>query len=174
MKNEVDPRSNGFTLIELLVVVLIIGILSAIALPQYQFAVERSRAAEAAINVKALANACEMYYLANGDYPFKGPIATEEELQALDVQVRDVNNFRLDTYYKVYVGLQRKAPGPYYMISQTMRNQRSSEWAARKLTCNTAEMADSNSVSSKICKTLCGTDTLHRVWGSGEFGCEIG
>ena len=57
---------RAFTLIELLVVVLIIGILSAIALPQYTIAVEKSRMAEALQNMTSLQRAIDIYLMENG------------------------------------------------------------------------------------------------------------
>lgn len=60
-------NNKGFTLIELLVVVLIIGILSAIALPQYETAVEKARLTEGLINAKAMVDATQRYLQANPD-----------------------------------------------------------------------------------------------------------
>jgi len=62
-------KKQGFTLIELLVVVLIIGILSAVALPQYQKTVEKSKSAQAVTMLKSVYQAAEEYYLANGTWP---------------------------------------------------------------------------------------------------------
>lgn len=80
---------KGFTLIELLVVVLIIGILSSVALPQYQKAVKKTRLMRLAPLIKAMADAEEAYYLANGQYT---PFSSELDVSWPQGTLRGVSN----------------------------------------------------------------------------------
>ena len=70
---------RAFTLIELLVVVLIIGILSAIALPQYERTVLRSRYVQGQVLVESIYTAEQVYYMANGKYA--------DDIDDLDISV---------------------------------------------------------------------------------------
>lgn len=65
------PNKQAFTLIELLVVVLIIGILAAVALPQYQKAVEKARAAEAITLINNIQKSVDALCLFNPDFNYE-------------------------------------------------------------------------------------------------------
>lgn len=64
-----DFREGGFAFIELLVVILIIAILAAIAVSQYQKTVVKSKNARMKQFVQTVANAVKIYYLDHGEYP---------------------------------------------------------------------------------------------------------
>lgn len=60
--------ARGFTLIELMITVMIVGILAAIAIPQYQQFVTKSRRAEAKAGLARVQGALERYFTVNNTY----------------------------------------------------------------------------------------------------------
>lgn len=72
-------KNHGFTLIEMLATVLIVGILAAVALPQYQKAILKSRFVALMPGLSALRDGEESFYLANRHYTMN--------MRELDVKV---------------------------------------------------------------------------------------
>ena len=85
----------GFTLIELLVVVLIIGILAAVALPQYTKAVERSRTAEAIQRMGDVATALQIAYMQNGSFPANHSAADFKNMDLTFGDSLDTNSYTI-------------------------------------------------------------------------------
>jgi prepilin-type N-terminal cleavage/methylation domain-containing protein len=81
-------KSEGFTLIELLVVIIIIGILSAIALPSFLNQASKARASEARTNVGAINRSQQAYYLENQGFG--------QNITALGIGITNSDNYTYD------------------------------------------------------------------------------
>ncbi len=73
--------ANGFTLVELLIVAAILGILAAVAVPNFMEASVRAKVARVSSDMRAMATAVEAYRVDCGMYPLNGVLNADGSVQ---------------------------------------------------------------------------------------------
>ena len=152
-------NKKGFTLIELLVVVLIIGILAAMAMPQYFKAVERSRMTEADQLLSSIAQAQQRKYLQINKYT--------QDYGTLDVAPKGASGATFYTKGSTGNGFAVTMSGTTYSAGKATATRQtgggnlqykytlSRYYASDKTTCDGT--GDAN--GSSLCADFCGIDT---------------
>lgn len=85
-----NPQSAGFSLVELTIVVVILGVLSMMAVPRYQTAVERAKAAEAFTYLSQIEGAQERHNARTGEYA--------KNLNGLDIKIAKPKHFQVGNF----------------------------------------------------------------------------
>ncbi|MDP8244176.1 MAG: prepilin-type N-terminal cleavage/methylation domain-containing protein [Candidatus Hinthialibacter antarcticus] len=93
-------KQSGFTLIELLIVVAIIGILAAIAVPNFLNAQIRAKVARCVSDMKTLETALEMYQMDAGDYPpYGGQTPNVRRWYVLTSPIAYISSIPIDPFF---------------------------------------------------------------------------
>ena len=167
MKNANISRLGGFTLIELLVVVLIIGILAAMAMPQYFKAVERTRMAEAVTLIDSVVKAQRRKFMQTNRYAesFEGLDVSPKGATGIDYHTkgdlrtgRGGNGFRINLDWSGFtsgaVSAFREFNGRYEDSSLQYKYILRREYQSDNVTCH-----GMNQAGQELCADFCGIDT---------------
>ena len=169
MKNANLSRLGGFTLIELLVVVLIIGILAAMAMPQYFKAVERSRMAEAVTLMDSITQAQRRKFLQTNRYA--------RRFEGLDVSPKGAtggiyftkgdprtgegggNGFRIDLDPLTEFNSSAVSAGRVFDGDSLSGSLQYRYWLTRRYQSDNVACAGFNYAGRELCADFCGIDS---------------
>ena len=159
-------RNSGFTLIELLVAILIIGVLAAIALPQYYYMTNLAKTKTQMSIIRTIADADERYYLVNGKY-------IDHNIGLLDVTVPNYPNidYWLADDYVTIRNTNNDIRISYALINTEKIPQKHffcyyyyTQWPGTSLSVEAKE---------KICRKICGSEIQNNFPMSYHKGCII-
>ncbi len=154
-------KKKGFTLIELLVVVLIIGILAAVALPQYQRAVDKAKFTQAHLVLKSIVRAQRVFWLANGRY------ATNwGELTDIDIPSPISGGGDTDTYIHFKWGYCFLSTANYGGCGISNQARELQYWASDSSTCYAVS---SNQRANEICQAVTSKSQSQATLNGGNY-----
>ena len=162
-------KSKGFTLLELLVVVLIIGILAAVALPQYKYIVLKTKFTELKNHLHSISDAEERYFVANGSYtdnrnnldiefPFSEDLSYLHSIKiSPDIQCGIEGVFNTGSYKMIYCALLKRKIYLFYFLTRhkyaccnyNLSNLYTDEFCKKEM--NTTLVSEEFSNSSRRC-----------------------
>jgi prepilin-type N-terminal cleavage/methylation domain-containing protein len=165
---------KAFTLIELLVVVLIIGILAAVALPQYNFLLAKVKAGKMFALLKPIDDATYRYYLTNAAYP---------ELNNWDVLDITIPNIQCASDgsctaagYEIHLMNHGHMKGNYvctsfsrFCITSVHYNSPDYNPYKGKYSCLYKDNFPETATSKKVCEAICGTNRLEDFTTIGDY-----
>lgn len=111
--------SKGFTLLELLIVVAIIGVISAIAIPNLREALNRARISRAKADLKAISLALEVYRVDYGFVPYFSQLVPIQDISELS---QYVNTAMTDSWGSVY-SYYSDGEGEHYYVGSKGADQ---------------------------------------------------
>ena len=167
-------------MIEILVAILIIGILAAIALPQYRLSVAKTKAAQGLAIINTLYQSLEAYYMTRGHYPNvecggSGHCGQSQLNKLLDINIPIKSGLSIMTYSDYFIVANTSVLGSgsedNVAITRFLKfNSRPDVWNkyVGKTMCSVIPTA--NDIPKKVCMNLCQTDTLKGL-STGNIGC---